>query len=441
MPGRNDPCPCGSGKKYKRCCGSGKQAPSASAERDHSRLVETVTGWAELEFPGELRAALLEFVGERREISEDEENWAAAWFLHDRELPGGGTPLERYGGAGPDPQLREAAASQAAAKLRFWRVLESRLGQRLLVEPLLGEGTVAVESLNISRTVGRWDILLGRLKPDSADFWGPVRSYGARDEQDLRHLLARLAHRLKLDQDDPDTIARHAPAELFGFQSRPLVPVTTEGDPVLLATARWRVRRDCASAALSGCEQCLGDGGGSFTWIAVRARLVELQPDAMPLGAALVETSPVDMPGVVSLGQFSLKRHLLRYEGLSERRLAWAVDFIAELLPEATLLDSATQPAERAAAKARTQKPPKTAQPLPPEMISAARKEITERWLSEPVPALEGLSPRQAAAQGAYLPQLRALLRGMESYASKTEGRESYPIDIDAVTNELGIGP
>ncbi len=23
-PGRNDPCPCGSGKKYKKCCGAGK---------------------------------------------------------------------------------------------------------------------------------------------------------------------------------------------------------------------------------------------------------------------------------------------------------------------------------------------------------------------------------------------------------------------------------
>jgi len=22
-PGRNDPCPCGSGKKYKKCCGKG----------------------------------------------------------------------------------------------------------------------------------------------------------------------------------------------------------------------------------------------------------------------------------------------------------------------------------------------------------------------------------------------------------------------------------
>lgn len=24
-PGRNDPCPCGSGKKYKKCCGQGEK--------------------------------------------------------------------------------------------------------------------------------------------------------------------------------------------------------------------------------------------------------------------------------------------------------------------------------------------------------------------------------------------------------------------------------
>ncbi len=24
QPGRNDPCPCGSGKKYKKCCGAAK---------------------------------------------------------------------------------------------------------------------------------------------------------------------------------------------------------------------------------------------------------------------------------------------------------------------------------------------------------------------------------------------------------------------------------
>ena len=30
-PGRNDPCPCGSGKKYKKCCG--KQDPNAKKKK------------------------------------------------------------------------------------------------------------------------------------------------------------------------------------------------------------------------------------------------------------------------------------------------------------------------------------------------------------------------------------------------------------------------
>ena len=32
-PGRNDPCPCGSGKKYKKCCGAnGAEAEGGEAE-------------------------------------------------------------------------------------------------------------------------------------------------------------------------------------------------------------------------------------------------------------------------------------------------------------------------------------------------------------------------------------------------------------------------
>lgn len=38
--GRNDPCPCGSGKKYKKCCGATRQPPpvQASKERDYVTL-------------------------------------------------------------------------------------------------------------------------------------------------------------------------------------------------------------------------------------------------------------------------------------------------------------------------------------------------------------------------------------------------------------------
>ncbi len=418
-----------------------RQPTPADCERDHGRLVEEVSGWAEREFSGEMRAALLEFLGERREITEDEQNWAVAWFLHDRELPGGGTPLERYAGVGPDLRLRELAASHAQARLRFWRVLGCRPGDALTIEPYTGGRAVTVRSANVSREVARFDVLLGRLKPDSMDFWGPVRSYRAADEEDLRDLLARLAHRLGIDQDDPDGIARRAPAELFSFESRPIVALTTEGDPVVVVNARWRVGRGPATAALKRRTDCLDDGDSCFTWLAPRERLVAMQPESMPRGAALVETSVIDIPGALSLGQFSLERDVLRYEGLSERRLEWAIDFIAELLPDATLIDSSAQPPEQAFAKMRSRRPPQTPAQLPPDLAAVVREEMTERWLSEPVPALEGLSPRGAAAQGAYLPQLRSLLRGMESSAIRMGGRESYPIDLDAVVAELGIGP
>ena len=33
-PGRNDPCPCGSGKKYKKCCGRAAGPDASVPERD-----------------------------------------------------------------------------------------------------------------------------------------------------------------------------------------------------------------------------------------------------------------------------------------------------------------------------------------------------------------------------------------------------------------------
>jgi hypothetical protein len=41
-PGRNDPCPCGSGKKYKQCCLKTKQTQAAS---DRSEAVPKAIRW------------------------------------------------------------------------------------------------------------------------------------------------------------------------------------------------------------------------------------------------------------------------------------------------------------------------------------------------------------------------------------------------------------
>jgi hypothetical protein len=50
--GRNDPCPCGSGKKYKRCC---------AAKHQHSRLSLLMVGLLVAALAGGIYAAVVGF--------------------------------------------------------------------------------------------------------------------------------------------------------------------------------------------------------------------------------------------------------------------------------------------------------------------------------------------------------------------------------------------
>jgi hypothetical protein len=43
-PGRNVPCPCGSGRKYKQCCGKPEAAPEPAPD-EHDGAVERALGW------------------------------------------------------------------------------------------------------------------------------------------------------------------------------------------------------------------------------------------------------------------------------------------------------------------------------------------------------------------------------------------------------------
>ncbi|HEY5682465.1 MAG TPA: SEC-C metal-binding domain-containing protein, partial [Sulfuricaulis sp.] len=60
-PERNDPCPCGSGKKYKKCCGSSQQQtatdtssvePTTAAERHCGTCTACCDGWVRMNIRG-----------------------------------------------------------------------------------------------------------------------------------------------------------------------------------------------------------------------------------------------------------------------------------------------------------------------------------------------------------------------------------------------------
>jgi hypothetical protein len=431
MVSRNAPCPCGSARKYKRCCLSA----DLERERAHSRLVEEVTGWTESQYPGQIAASLREFLGEEREPTVEEVNFIASWFLHERELPVGGTPLERYAAEGPDAAVRSLAGLMAHAKLSLWRVSELAPGRSITMEPYVGGAGVHIQSANISKVVGPWDLILGRLRPDVMELWGPSRCYSVHHEQELQRTIHRLADRLEIDPHDVDQVVRRAPAEVLNFRGPEPVPFTTEGDPVLVATARWRIDRKSVVAAFEECGWLVPEDseGTSYGWLSDRRQLLALKRDSLPPGAVTFESSPLGMPDVLALGTFWVTIDELRYDGLSQRRLDWALEMIEETLPTAELI--------AVDVKAFGDVGPDHAEPrapleVPPEVLADLRAGMTERWLSEPVPALEGLTPREAASRGAYPSQLRSLLRGIAA-----RSHEKLAIDIETVVGDLGITP
>ena len=56
--GRNDPCPCGSGKKYKQCCLKAEEAKTARAANDRSEAVPRAIQWLMLKHDQGVRQAL-----------------------------------------------------------------------------------------------------------------------------------------------------------------------------------------------------------------------------------------------------------------------------------------------------------------------------------------------------------------------------------------------
>jgi len=56
--GRNDPCPCGSGKKYKKCCGSAEKKTAGMAAARYEQALNALRNGRSVEALGELRALL-----------------------------------------------------------------------------------------------------------------------------------------------------------------------------------------------------------------------------------------------------------------------------------------------------------------------------------------------------------------------------------------------
>ena len=302
--GRNDPCPCGSGRKHKACCQARGGWPLQeridwlwdkivrfAASPVAQDLIEPVTFAADSDEPG---AAAM------RDITIANLVMFEGGLLDELcELRGDLLP----------PDELDLLRSWQHARAGAYEVVEvdPAAPAVTLLDLTRGERTTVADH-SVSRQVGVGDALLCWLLPMPE---GTMLAGGV-----LRIPEHHRAHVLDLLEADADAIAL---ARWYASLHAPPRLATTEGDPLTYVTRTYRVTEPEARAALA----------------------TRLDED----GDALIATSGGEDGHHWLRGTVTVDDEHLVVSTSSATRAAWFADLIAELVPDADLVDEERLPA------------------------------------------------------------------------------------------------
>jgi hypothetical protein len=450
---RNNPCPCGSGRKYKRCCLAEEKRARREARVDEA-VGRRIQDWSAEVAGDEISAALKQFVGSDRTMSDSDVQIFGTWFNNDRELAGGGTPAERYA-ARPDLRAdeREAASRIAAARLGLHRVLAVEPGHWIVLEDIVRGTQARVRSTNVSREAVRWDILLGRLMEGEApSLWGPVRFFEPHDEPELLAELRRLTGTDDAEDGADLSVAFRAGAlELMRFKpsSWSVTPsfFTPEGDPMAHGRARWRVSEPAVTRdRLRAFGDLLPDESPEMEITVRRDRLLTEDRPALPQGALVIEAERFDDRDSIPIARLWLEGADLCVEAMSEERLDLAIeavdtDFgdIAELVGrDVTPIEECLEERRESKADVADEAPSDLSPAQERHLLGSFMTDRMRRWLDEPLPALDGETPREAV-EGERRHEVVRLVRGLENQADRARRRGEPAAEVSWLRSELVI--
>ncbi|WP_242392672.1 SEC-C metal-binding domain-containing protein [Anaeromyxobacter oryzisoli] len=456
---RNAPCPCGSGRKYKKCHlaedeereaaarGTGREVEEARArarrlaERDpiHA-LDERITAdalalarrrWGRAFDPdGALARLGLDF-----ECTQSLLGWSSG---HHRGLDGR-TALDLYleerGGA-LDAEGRALVEAQRAAWFSYHEVVSAEPGRSITLRDVLAGGERTVEEKSASRMVRPRDVLLARVLElgSRAILAGcHLRSVPPREGDEARRRL-RSALRVRAAKV-PAAKLREATADGTLFRvwqeivdasdARP--PPTlqnTDGEDLVLTVDRLDVAAGKADEVVGGlvalpdARRDEGEDDGVVTISFVREGNAKGVLPTTLIGRALLEG------GVLRLETNSIER-ADRLRRLVTERLGALVSFrIREHADPVAHLAEGAKPGARSA----------PSEFMPPEVLEVVKRMQTEhyqRWLDEEIPALGGLTPREAAKRkGAPRKSLELLLAEIEHAEAGRPEEQRFDVSV-----------
>ncbi|MFL5359010.1 YecA family protein [Archangium sp.] len=453
MPGRNEPCPCGSGQKYKRCC-AGRDAavnrlaapPGAHLHEADEGLVTALVRYANARFGrGWRREAAEAFFEDPDFVLEGPDmQLFMPWAVHHWEVEG--RPVREWFLEEKGAKLSEAERAWLLAQrpvvLTVWEVVEVQEGVGLRVRDLLGGGEHFVHEVLGSRQLRPRHAVLGRMVEHEglAVFCGMHPHPLPPTEADEVVRIARKALRVRGDrlvprewlaQEETTLGLVHVWEDALDWldMQAERVPVlhNTDGEPFVLVEdhyalmpgARPRVLETLAR--LEGAEVEEGEEGVVCTFLK--------QGNAMHR----------DWENTV-IGRAHVGAEALRLETNSVTR-ADALRRRVEAACEGLISHQKRQETEASKLlEEREGQPAPVLEPPPPEMLEVLR-EFQERhyatWLDMKLPALRGKSPRQAVRTKAGRHAVDVLLKEMEN--AEADLPVEQRMDFSGLRRELGL--
>ncbi len=450
--GRNDPCPCGSEKKYKKCCLGKALEPQSKVhylsrrytQKDRASAIDKLLSFSSRpEFEKDCEIGVTIFFGSQRteeemETLQDLGQTAInfhTWLLYDMNVEDGRTItdffLERQGkrlNTGESTYLK--AARQTS--LRLYEVHRVEKNKGFLLEDLWDGKQYEVSERTATHSVVQWDLVVTRLIDTgnyNFEIEGGLYNYPARTKPFLLEGLKKTYEEYYKspaeNRDDTEFFKRVAVffnrwwIDLVAFPERPEV-LTSEGDEFVFTRVIFDQKgKGQITVALDASSEFELDENDQYIW-----------------GEDASESRRI-------MGNLLFSKNRIILETNSKERGEQGRELLERILGDAIRYRITEYQDIKQALKSEPKKGKPAPSSLPPEVEAQLVKDFLdkhyEKWLDEKIPALSNRTPRHAVTLKTYRPKVIDLLKEMENMEAHAATPEKEPYDFGWIWKALGL--
>jgi tetratricopeptide (TPR) repeat protein len=471
--GRNAPCPCGSGKKYKKCCLNRDEAgkgPKSSITPQERELRDQLLSFSRMEkYQEDFKKAYATFWRKpfREPLGQDQKGKEdfvlfLDWFIHDFRLANGATLIEdfRRDRKGQLPAEKNAfLQAEAASYFSLYEVVSVTAEVGLRVKDLLTGEEIDTLEVRGSRAAVKWDVIFARIiRSGMAGKFSGAISLVSRGEKD--EILSSVRREWKKFKEETGRTEWPHFAKANGHVIYHLIEDQPRVEPIFLTEEHHRVVSAKAVFEVKNFDSVYrrlnkefdftvdeeGEKKVQWTWLK-RGESKNWDSAELPgQHSVVLKSEMVREKGELkwtSLGNVTLTPQRLELWCISKERLERGKKRLEEVLEDYIRhqRDSYEDLAKTAKEKAgRTfTREDRDVSEKDLHYLSRAMEDFVSQWIDQKIPALGGKNPREAVQTPEGKERVLELLKDWENMEErKRKDGEPY-IDVDVLRRKLNL--